>query len=99
MRHADAHQLDMKSFINQPIPRLLRYEVLLKRMFDLTPNAHDDKEAIPHVVDVIKALGREAEPGVLSSKQKVNLWTYNTNLVPKSGESIVRFHIVIHCGP
>ncbi|KAF9466185.1 CNH domain-containing protein [Collybia nuda] len=88
MRHPDTHQLDMKSFINQPIPRLLRYEVLLKKMFDLTPHTHEDKEAIPHIVDVIKALGREVEPGVLSSKQKVNLWTYNANLVHKPGESI-----------
>jgi hypothetical protein len=89
MRHPDAHQLDMKSFINQPIPRLLRYEVLLKKILDLTPHRQDDRETIPHVVDVIKALGRETDPGVVSSKQKVSLWTYNANLVFKIGESIV----------
>jgi RHO1 GDP-GTP exchange protein 1/2 len=79
----------MKSFINRPIPRLLRYELLLKGILDETPAGHEDREAIPHVLDVIKALGKETEPGVVSSKQKVELWRYNSNLVFKSGESVV----------
>lgn len=80
----------MKSFINRPIPRLLRYELLLKGIIDETPHGHDDREAIPNVIDVIKALGKETEPGVLSAKQKVELWSYNLNLVFKTGETVVR---------
>lgn len=83
----------MKSFINRPIPRLLRYELLLKGILDETPKGNDDREAIPHVLDVIKALGKETEPGVQSAKQKVELWNYNTNLVFKPGEVIVRVHL------
>lgn len=79
----------MKSFINRPIPRLLRYELLLKGILDDTPPHHEDRESIPHVIDVIKALGKETEPGVHSAKQKVELWRYNSNLVFKHGESIV----------
>ena len=94
-RHPDAHRLDMKSFINRPIPRLLRYELLLKGILDETPKGRDDREAIPHVLDVIKALGKETEPGVQSAKQKVQLWNYNTNLVFKPGEVIVRVHLSI----
>jgi len=79
----------MKSFINRPIPRLLRYELLLKGILDETPAGHEDREAIPHVLDVIKALGKETEPGVVSSKQKVELWRYNSNLVFKTGDTVV----------
>jgi hypothetical protein len=86
----------MKNFINRPIPRLLRYELLLKGILEETPPDHEDVETIPHVIDVIKALGKETEPGVTSAKQKVELWRYNSNLVFKTGESIVR--TVILCG-
>jgi hypothetical protein len=79
----------MKSFINRPIPRLLRYELLLKQILTETPSYFEDRETIPQVIDVIKALGRETEPGVASSKQKVELWRYNSNLVFKNGENVV----------
>lgn len=91
VRHSDAHRLDMKNFINRPIPRLLRYELLLKGIMDESPAGHDDLETIPNVVDVIKALGKETEPGVFSAKQKVEVWRYNANLVFKTGEYIVKF--------
>ncbi|KAL6309388.1 Dbl-like domain-containing protein [Sparassis latifolia] len=87
-RHPDAHRLDMKNFINRPIPRLLRYELLLKSIMDVSPEEHEDRETIPQVLEVIKALGKESEPGVVSAKQKVEVWRYNSNLVFKSGETI-----------
>lgn len=79
----------MKNFINRPIPRLLRYELLLKNVLDETPEGHEDKDTIPQVLEVIKALGKETEPGVVSAKQKVEVWRYNSNLVFKQGEAIV----------
>lgn len=88
VKHPDAHRLDMKSFINRPIPRLLRYELLLKGILDETPPGHDDKREIPEVLDVIKALGKDTEPGVVSAKQKVELWRYNSNITFKNGEWI-----------
>lgn len=83
----------MKNFINRPIPRLLRYELLLKNILDETPEDHEDKDYIPQVLDVIKSLGKETEPGVVSAKQKVEVWRYNSNLVFKSGEVIVSIPI------
>jgi hypothetical protein len=80
----------MKIFINRPIPRLLRYELLLKGIMDETPPGHEDLESVPNVIDVINALGKETEPGVFSAKQKVKVWRYNAGLVFKPGESIVR---------
>ena len=87
----------MKNFINRPIPRLLRYELLLKGIMDESPPGHDDLDTIPNVVDVIKALGKETEPGVFSAKQKVEVWKYNANLAFKPGEYIVKFsdHLVL----
>ncbi|THU93894.1 Dbl-like domain-containing protein [Dendrothele bispora CBS 962.96] len=88
VRHPDAHRLDMKNFINRPIPRLLRYELLLKGILDETPPDHEDRDEIPHVLEVIKTLGKDTEPGVVSAKQKVELWRYNSNIVFKPGEWI-----------
>jgi len=85
----------MKNFINRPIPRLLRYELLLKEILTETPSYHTDRNEIPHVIELIKALGRETEPGVTSAKQKVELWKYNSNLVFKPGEYVVSFRIII----
>jgi hypothetical protein len=79
----------MKSFINRPIPRLLRYELLLQGILKETPAGHEDLETIPAVLDVIKGLGKETEPGVVSAKQKVELWRYNAGLVFKPGEYVV----------
>jgi hypothetical protein len=79
----------LKNFINRPIPRLLRYELLLKNILDETPQGHEDRNDIPQVLEVIKAIGKDSEPGVDSAKQKVELWRYNSNLVFKPGEYIV----------
>jgi hypothetical protein len=72
---------------------MLRYPLLLESILRETPAGHEDCDSIPHVIDVIKALGKESEPGVASAKQKVELWRYNSNLVFKPGESIVRMNI------
>ncbi|KAG7094177.1 hypothetical protein E1B28_007786 [Marasmius oreades] len=88
VRHPEANRLDMKSFINRPIPRLLRYELLLKNVMDETIPGHEDHQDIPQVLEVIKALGKDSEPGVVSAKQKVELWRYNSNIVFKPGEWI-----------
>ncbi|KAJ7308583.1 Dbl-like domain-containing protein [Mycena albidolilacea] len=88
IRHPDAHRLDMKSFINRPIPRLLRYELLLKGILEETPPDHSDRYTIPQLLEIIKSLGKESEPGVGSAKQKVELWRYNSNIVFKPGEWI-----------
>lgn len=87
-RHPDAYKLDMKAFINRPIPRLLRYELLLKEILGQTPLYHDDRNAIPEVIDLISSLARETQPGVESAKQKVELWRYHSNLIFKTGEAV-----------
>jgi hypothetical protein len=80
----------MKGFINRPIPRLLRYELLLKEILGQTPLHHDDRSSIPEVIELISSLARETQPGVESAKQKVELWKYHSNLIFKTGDAVVR---------
>ena len=79
----------MKNFVNRPIPRLARYELLLKGINEASPEDHEDHESIPQVIEIIKSLLWETQPGVASAKQKVELWRYNANLVFKPGEAVV----------
>lgn len=79
----------MKSFVNRPIPRLARYELLLKGIMESSPEGHEDRDSIPQVIEVIKSLLKETQPGVTSANQKVELWRYNANLVFKPGEFVV----------
>jgi hypothetical protein len=67
----------------------LRYELLLRAILEASPPTHEDQDAIPQVLDVIKDLGKGTEPGVQSAKQKVELWRYHANLVFKPGEAVV----------
>jgi hypothetical protein len=87
--------MDMKSFIVRPVYRLLRYELLLRGLLEETSAGHEDLDTIPALLDVIKGLGKETEPGVWSAKQKVELWRYNANLVFKAGEYIVRLSCLL----
>lgn len=87
-RLPDARKLDMKNFINRPIPRLLRYELLLRGILEESPEGHEDRETIPQVIELIKAVGKDTEPGVVSAKQKVEVWRYNSSLIFKPGEAI-----------
>lgn len=63
--------------------------MLLQAMLRETPTAHEDLETIPTLLDLIKSLGKETEPGVAFTKQRVELWRYNANLVFKAGEYVV----------
>ena len=82
----------MKNFVNRPIPRLARYELLLKGIVEASSEGHEDHDSIPHVIEVIKSLLKETQPGVASAEQKVELWRYNANLVFKTGDTVVSYN-------
>jgi hypothetical protein len=79
----------MSHFIHRPIPRLVRYELLLRGILETAPPGHEDKTAIPSVIEILKSLGKDTEPGVASAEQKVDLWKYNSSIVFKPGEHFV----------
>ncbi|KAG6872317.1 hypothetical protein C0995_010920 [Termitomyces sp. Mi166 len=87
-RYPDAHRTTMKDFLNCPFPRLLQYVEMLRAILELTPRGHEDLKSIPDLIEMIESLARETEPGVASSKQKVQLWTYNANIIFRPGESM-----------
>ena len=91
VRHADAHRLDMKNFVDKPIPRLPSYESLSETLIEETPTGHEDLDTIPAGLDAIKGHGEGTKPGVVSAKQKAELWRYNADLVFKVGEDVVCF--------
>jgi hypothetical protein len=62
---------------------------LLKGILDASPLGHEDRSAIPQVIETLKLLGRDTEPGVSSAKQKVDLWKYNSLILFKPGEHFV----------
>jgi hypothetical protein len=82
----------MKNFLNRPISRLARYELLLKGIMEASAESHEDHDSIPHVIDLIKSLFEETQPGIASAEQKVELWRYDSNLVFKRGETLVSYN-------
>ncbi|KAF7371013.1 hypothetical protein MSAN_00735500 [Mycena sanguinolenta] len=83
-----AYWIDDKMSTNLLFKNLWRGVVDLD-ILDETPQNHDDRKEIPQMLEVIKALGKDTEPRVVSAKQKVELWRYNSNLVFKPGEAIL----------
>jgi RHO1 GDP-GTP exchange protein 1/2 len=88
IRHPDAHRLDMKAFVLRPVPRINRYQLLLRTMLRATPPDHEDQDTIPRLLEAIRALERDTEPGVEDAKQKVQLWEYSSKLIFKPGEEV-----------
>ncbi|KAG9017026.1 hypothetical protein FRB90_002035, partial [Tulasnella sp. 427] len=88
MRNPDSRKLDMKAFVFRPIPRLLRYDLLLSQIKKMLPAGHEDLEAISQICDLIKDLGKATESGVATAEKKVELWNFHANLVFKPGEAV-----------
>jgi RHO1 GDP-GTP exchange protein 1/2 len=78
----------MKAFLYRPIPRMLRYELLMTSILRETPANHDDQTAIPAALESLRALNKDAEPSIANAKKKVELWEYGASLVFKPGEEV-----------
>ncbi|KAG8970658.1 hypothetical protein FRC05_000516 [Tulasnella sp. 425] len=88
LRNPDSRKLDLKAFIFRPIPRLLRYDLLLGQIKKMLPPEDEDLEAIVQVCDIIKDLAKATESGVATAEKKVELWNFHANLVFKPGEAV-----------
>ncbi|OCF37676.1 hypothetical protein I316_00803 [Kwoniella heveanensis BCC8398] len=79
-----ANRQDVYHFINRPIPRLLRYNLLLadilKSLKEVGPPDHPDIEQIPQVMEVITDLGKATQKGVAVNESKVELWGFQHTL-------------------
>lgn len=85
----------MKNFVHRPVARLARYDLLMHSILKHTPPSHEDRENIPQLQEVLKALLKETNTGVKSADERVEIWRYNQNLVFKPGEAIVSHCCVI----
>jgi hypothetical protein len=94
-RHPDANQQDMKAMVNRSTTRLHQYQLLMESLLKETPVNHDDWGTIPELLEAIKALGMEtSKPDVVSAEQKLEMCRYNSNLVFKPGEQVVRHSLI-----
>jgi hypothetical protein len=83
LKNPVTNRQDVYHFINRPIPRLLRYNLLLadilKSLQDVD-GAHPDVETIPQVMELIGMLGKATQKGVAVNESKVELWTFQHSL-------------------
>ncbi|KZV64681.1 Dbl homology domain-containing protein [Peniophora sp. CONT] len=84
-RHPDANRQGINHFVNRPIPRLARYELLLKDIAKASPDGHEDCERTPRVIEVLKLLLKETDRGVASAERQVQLKKYDGSLVFNPG--------------
>ncbi|WWC58812.1 uncharacterized protein I303_101356 [Kwoniella dejecticola CBS 10117] len=84
LKDPSANRQDVYHFINRPIPRLLRYNLLLadilKSLKEVGPADHPDIEQIPGVMEVITDLGKATQKGVAVNESKVELWGFQHTL-------------------
>nr|XP_019049461.1 hypothetical protein I302_03250 [Kwoniella bestiolae CBS 10118]OCF28391.1 hypothetical protein I302_03250 [Kwoniella bestiolae CBS 10118] len=84
LKDPSANRQDVYHFINRPIPRLLRYNLLLadilKSLKEVGPPDHPDIEQIPQVMEVITDLGKATQKGVAVNESKVELWGFQHTL-------------------
>jgi hypothetical protein len=80
----------MKALVNCPISHLMQYRLLIESLPKKTPTEAQDWLRILQLLGLIDALEKETKPRVASAEQKVEVWRYNSNLVFKPGEQVVR---------
>lgn len=94
-RNPEARKLNLKSFINRPISRILRYDLLLKRILGETPENHEDQKSIPEVLPVVRDLNKAMDHAIVAPKRKVEMWRYHRNLVWRPGEEMVCYLFIV----
>ena len=100
------NRLGLKNAIYRPIPRLGRYELLLKSIHKKTPAGHEDFEAIPALVDLIKRVGGEIERMVVQGQdcaKDLKVHRYNSSLLScwglmESSISLFFFRDLVYSG-
>jgi hypothetical protein len=70
--------------VNRPVPRLLRYPLLLDGILSSLKETHPpddpDIETIPQILDLISQLGKATQKGVAVNESKVELWQFQHSL-------------------
>jgi hypothetical protein len=95
LRDPICRRQDVDHYIYRPIPRLLRYPLLLKQILELQitvgPPDHPDISAIPEILDLIDKQAKVGQMGVAQNEVKVQLWQLQESIEPgKFGPRVLR---------
>lgn len=71
LANPDARKMDMKNFINMPIPCLIRYEFPLRCILEEAPMENDGHEIMLDVLAAANGPREEMEPVLALAKQRV----------------------------
>ncbi|GMK54133.1 hypothetical protein CspeluHIS016_0107190 [Cutaneotrichosporon spelunceum] len=90
LKNPASHKFDITHYINRPVFRLPRYEMLLEAILKTkvavckekgqSPDDDPDIVGIPQVIDLNKSLTRACDNGVAVNKAKVELWALKTTV-------------------
>jgi hypothetical protein len=82
---------DMKIFLNRPLTRLVRLNLLLEEMHKRTDKDHEhpDVETLPIIRGIVSDCIKATQPGIETAEQKVKFLDLCENIIPTRGEIIV----------
>ncbi|TFK75234.1 hypothetical protein BDN72DRAFT_758174 [Pluteus cervinus] len=74
---------DIKTFLSRPVTRLPRLNLLLEQILKKTEKDfdHPDLEALPTILDIVKACVKSTQPGIEAAESKVKFWELCESLV------------------
>jgi hypothetical protein len=94
IRHPLAYRNDMYHFVNRPIPRLLRYDLLLKEISKLSKKEGLPTDEIEQVQTELAASAALTDKAVQEAQEKIEMWQLKDTLATPSdarfGDSCVR---------
>jgi hypothetical protein len=92
-----AYRRDLYDFINRPIPRLLRYDLLLKEIHKMSSREGLDTDEVQQVLDELQRSAAIVDKAVEDAQWKVELWHLKDVLTVSSesklSSSVVRLPI------
>lgn len=74
----------MRDFINRPIPRLLRYDLLLKEVEKLSLKEGLPTEEIKGVMEELKIVAAQTDKAVEEAQVKIEMWSLKDSLTVPS---------------
>lgn len=84
IRHPQAYRNDMYHFINRPIPRLLRYDLLLKEISKLSKKEGLPVDEIQQVQQELAASAALTDKAVQEAQDKIEMWQLKDTLATPS---------------
>jgi RHO1 GDP-GTP exchange protein 1/2 len=82
---------EVKIFLQRPVTRLPRLQLLLETIQRSSPPDHPDQELLPMIMGIIGEFVKSTQPGIEAAESKVKFWDLCETLEYQKGEIVVRF--------